>query len=165
MEKVKKFKKPLIITLCFLVVACALFVVSEVTAVRIDDIENYEDIFTDVEKLQFYRGSDNFFTTVSPAKKLRSLKSVKIKSEPVSEERIEEKDSAYKFTINDKYSVYINADFSELWVDDMNVIKTNTDNSGADTKTDEGRLTSYAYAVRNPGVLKKLFVDTKKYYD
>ena len=78
MEKVKNFKKPLIIILCIFALACALFVVSEAPAVRIDDIEGYENIFTDVEKLQFYRGEDNFFTTIAPAKKLRSLKGVKI---------------------------------------------------------------------------------------
>ncbi|MBQ3137152.1 MAG: hypothetical protein IJB74_06710 [Clostridia bacterium] len=150
MKKVKKINKPLIVALCILLAACGLFVISEVTAVRIDDVENYEDIFENVEKLQFYRGDDNFFTTIAPAKKLRSLKAVKISSEPVSEERADVSDSAYKFTVNEKYAVYINEDFSELRINDM---------------TDESKQPSYSYGVKTPGIFRKLFVDTKKYYE
>ncbi len=147
MDKIKKFKKPLIILLAVLAVVCALTVISEATAVRIDGIENYEDIFTDVEKIQYYDGDDNFFTTVSPAKRLKAINRVKIVAEPLYAEISEDRSYRYRIVFNEKYAVYISEDFSELWIDD----------NGTEMGIDEGRLPSYTYSVRNPGALKKLF--------
>ena len=142
MEKIKKYKIPLIVTAVIIIALCALTVVSEMTALRISDIENYEDIFTEVEKIQYYDGDDNFFTTVSPEKRLRAINKIKIEAEPVSTEISDDKDYSYRLVFDESYTVYINEDFTELWADD----------NGTD-----GKAPSYVYAVRNPGALKKLF--------
>lgn len=142
MEKMKKYKIPLIVTAVIIIALCALAVVSEMTALRISDIENYEDIFIEVEKIQYYDGDDNFFTTVSPEKRLRAINKIKIEAEPVSTEISDDKDYSYRLVFDESYTVYINEDFTELWADD----------NGTDSKAP-----SYVYAVRNPGALKKLF--------
>ena len=128
--------------------------VSEVTAVRINDIADYEEIFTDVEKIKFYRGDDNFFTTVAPAEKLRAINRIKIKKTPASEGRSEDRAFGYRIDIDSKFVIYISDDFSELWIDD----------GGAETeeKSDKGLPPSFSYSVRNPRTLKKLFPQPKK---
>ncbi len=154
MDKKNIFKKPIIVAVIVAAVVCIVFavIVSEVTAVRINDIESYEDIFVNVEKIKFYRGDDNFFTTVAPAEKLRAINRVKIKKAPASEDRSEDRAFGYRIDIDGKYVIYISDDFSELWIDD----------GGAEEKKDKGLLPSFSYTVRNPRTLKKLFPQPKK---
>lgn len=153
MDKIKRYRKPLVLAGIIVAVCILLAVaVSEVTAVRINDIEGYEEILTDVEKIKFYRGEDNFFTTVSPAEKLRAINRVKIKKASVSEDRSEDRAFGYRIDIDGKYVIYISDDFSELWIDD----------GGAEEKTKEGLLPSFSYTVRNPRTLKKLFPQPEK---
>lgn len=163
MDKLKSFIKKPGVVVCVIAALCIMFsaIISEATAVRIDDIEGYEDILTDVEKLQFYHNSNNFFTTLSPAKKLREIKRVKIKSEPVSEDRSADRDSEYRIIITDKdehkYVISVSGDFTEMWIDDIDTIKINLDESGIEKETDENRTASFTYSVRNPKTLKSFF--------
>lgn len=142
MEKMKKYKIPLIVTAVIIIALCALTVVSEMTALRISDIENYEDVFSEVEKIQYYDGEDNFFTTESPEKRISSINRVKIDADPVSAEIGDDRPYSYRLVFDEIYTFYINEDFTELWADDNSA---------------DGKAPSYVYAVRNPGALKKLF--------
>ena len=161
MEKIKALIRKPVAWICLAVILCAasaLFI-PQMTATGIDDIEGYEDIFTDVEKIAFYHNSNNFFTTLAPAEKLRELKGVKIVSEPASEDRSTSRDSEYRIAFEDKnenrYVLSISGDFTELWLDDTDAVDIRLMEGTVDV--DEGRPASFTYSVRNPKALKKLF--------
>jgi len=159
-DKIKSIiRKPAAVCIVAAVIILLAVAVPEITAARIDDAEGYGDIFTDVKKIFFYHNDNNFFTTLAPAKKLRVIKRVKIKSEPVSEDRSTDRDSEYRIIIEDnsenKFVLSVSGDFTEMWIDDNDTYKISL--AAGEMKVDEGRAASFTYSVRNPKVLKSLF--------
>ena len=122
----RKIIKPLFISLSIIVAVCliCMFFVNGKTD-RIDGIENYGDVFKSVEEMKFFIGDNNFYSTKSPSKDLRTLKKVKIKAEPISDDRSKNRAFEHKIIIDNSFIIYINSDFTELWLDDTENININ----------------------------------------
>lgn len=157
-------KKNIKLTLLFLfiaaivAVACLLYNnLSDKTTKRINSIDNYETVFDAVDKLEFYIQENNFYSTQSPAKELRIVKNVKISPTPISEDKNAVRDYEYKIVVNDKFTIYINSDFSQLWLDDIKNVKINYDEGTWNKETDKGLLPSFSYSIENPEILEELF--------
>lgn len=140
-KNVLKYKKPafwvVIITLVLSIILSLFFLTDPVSA-RINDIEGCENIFSSVEKLQFFVGEAFVYTTEDPADELREIKKAKIENIPVSEDRSEDRDKSYKIEINDSITINIDETFSVLWIDD-------------------GVKPTLSYKIKNPEVLKNIF--------
>lgn len=119
----------LILTLCFL---------SDPESNHIDDIDSYRYIFTDVEKIQLFIGSEYVYTTEDPADELRQIKKIILEKNPSEKTRDSERDKTFRIEINDETSINIDESFSILWLDD-------TVNP------------SFSYKIKNPDVLRELF--------
>ena len=48
------------------------------------------------------------------------IKKVKIDAEPISEDRSKDRVFEHKIIVNKEFIIYINNEFSELWLDDTN---------------------------------------------
>lgn len=154
------FMKAKNIKILFLVVAVIfglLYAVSYNKESKINSIENYERIFYNVEELQFFAEENNFYSTTNPTKDLKELKKVKLNYLPVSEDRSKNREFEYKIIINGKFSIYINSDFSQLWLDDSKTININYNDGSWSKELNEGILPSFSYFIENPEVLKNLF--------
>lgn len=127
------------------------------TTNRIDSVENYEDIFKSVEELKFFIGTNNFYSIKDSNQELKTIKKVKIIPNPISEEVTNDKAYEHKIVINNEFIIYINDDFSELWLDDTQSFNINYNGDSWDKETDEGIAPSFAYSVENPEVLRDLF--------
>ncbi len=154
----RKIIKPLFISLSIIVAVCliCMFFVNGKTD-RIDGIENYGDVFKSVEEMKFFIGDNNFYSTKSPSKDLRTLKKVKIKAEPISDDRSKNRAFEHKIIIDNSFIIYINSDFTELWLDDTENININYNGTSWDKEADEGTIPSLSYTVENPELLGELF--------
>ena len=128
----------------------------------IDSIENYENVFKSVDELQFYFEENNFYGTKSPAKDLRVIKKVKLNEEPIVTEN-ENKEYRYRIAVNDKYVIYINDDFSQLWLDDKYTINIDYNNGLWNEEVDEGLSASLSYSIENPKIFENLFKEHSKH--
>lgn len=154
----KNNKKSLFIALPVIVVICLICILSiNGKSDRIDGIDNYGNVFKNVEEIKFFIGENNFYSTRSPSKDLKTLKKVKLKTEPISDDRSKDRDFEHKIIINNSFAIYINKDFSELWLDDTENININYNGTSWDKETDEGILPSFSYMVENPEILGDLF--------
>ena len=155
---VKKSVKLLFIIVPIIVVLCLLFVfASDKTTNGIDSIKDYETVFQTVDELNFYIGDNNFYSTQSPNKELETIKKVEINANPISEDRSKDRDFEHKIIVNNDYIIYINNDFSELWLDDTKNININYTGNSWNKEIEEGILPSFSYTVENPEILKDLF--------
>lgn len=155
---VKKSVKLLFIIVPVIAVICLLCVFSSnKTTNGINSIEDYEAVFQFVDELKFYIGDNNFYSTKSPSKELRTIKKVRIKTNPISEDRSKDRDVEHKIIIDNEFIIYINNDFSELWLDDTKNININYNENSWDREEDEGILPSFSYTIENPEILKELF--------
>ncbi len=123
----------------------------------IDSIKDYEAVFQSVDELKFYIGDNNFYSTQSPKDDLKSIKKVEINAQPKSEDRSKNRDCEYKIIINNDFIIYINNDFTELWLDDTKNININYTGNSWNKEIEEGILPSFSYAVENSELLKDLF--------
>lgn len=154
----KKSIKILFIIVPLIAVICLLFVFSSDKTINgIDSIQNYEAVFQDVDKLKFYIGDNNFYSTESPNSDLKTIKKVEINTEPMSEDRSKDRDFEHKIIINNDFIIYINNDFTELWLDDIKNININYNGNSWDKEVEEGILPSFSYTIENPEILKDLF--------
>lgn len=153
-KRIVKIGLCIIITVSVLLI-CFLF--SDGTTHKINSIENYESIFQSVNELQFFIAENNFYGTKSPSKELREIKKVIINPEPLSVYQDESRDFEYRIAVDDKFIIYINDDFSQLWLDDKSTVNIEYNNGVWDKEVDEGLLASFSYSVENPGVLENLF--------
>ena len=155
---VKKSVKLLFIIVPIIVVLCLQFVfASDKTTNGIDSIKDYETVFQTVDDLKFYIGDNNFYSTQSPNKELKTIKKVEINANPISEVRSKDRDFEHKIIVNNDYIIYINNDFSELWLDDTKNININYTGNSWNKKVEEGILPSFSYTIENPEILKDLF--------
>ena len=155
---VKKSVKLLFIIVPIIVVLCLLFVfASDKTTNGIDSIKDYETVFQTVDELNFYIGDNNFYSTQSPNKELKTIKKVEINANPISEDRSKDRDFEHRIIVNNDYIIYINNDFSELWLDDTKNININYTGNSWNKEIEEGILPSFSYTVENPEILKELF--------
>lgn len=158
MVVLKKSIKILFIIVPLIAVICLLFVFSSDKTINgIDSIQNYEAVFQDVDKLKFYIGDNNFYSTESPNSDLKTIKKVEINTEPMSEDRSKDRDFEHKIIINNDFIIYINNDFTELWLDDIKNININYNGNSWDKEVEEGILPSFSYTIENPEILKDLF--------
>ena len=148
-----KFVIPVLIVIMFFL--CILLF--NETSGRINSIENYENIFQSVNELEFFIEENNFYSTKSPSKELRTIKKVRVNPESISAEINTDRDFQYKIKINNKFVIYINSDFSQLWLDDTETININYNSGSWDQEVDEGEIPSSLYTVENPEVLENLF--------
>ena len=154
----KKSVKLLFIILPVIAVICLLFVfASDKTPNGIDSIKDYETVFQTVDELNFYIGDNNFYSTQSPNKELKTIKKVEINANPISEVRSKDRDFEHKIIVNNDYIIYINNDFTEIWLDDTKNINITYNGNAWDKEAEEGILPSFSYTVENPEILKELF--------
>ena len=154
----KKNFKILFILVPIIAVICLLCVFSSnKTTNGIDSIRDYESVFRSVDELKFYIGENNFYSTKSPNKELKTIKKVEINVNPVSEDRSKDRAFENKIIINNDYIIYINNDFSELWLDDTKNININYNGSSWVKEEEEGIQPSYTYTIENFEILKELF--------
>ena len=123
----------------------------------IDDIADYENIFQSVDELKFYKNENNFYSTQSPAKDLKTLKKISLATAPLDDDRSKGRNADYKIVINGKYSICFNNDFTQLWLDDTQNIDIEYNGSEWQSEADEGILPSFTYFVENPDLLTELF--------
>ena len=155
---VKKSVKLLFIILPVIAVICLLFVfTSDKTTNGIDSIADYTAIFQSVDELKFYIEDNNFYSTKSPNQELKTIKKVEINANPISEDRSKDRGFEHKIIINNEFIIYINNDFSEVWLDDTKSININYNGDSWDKEIEEGLLPSFSYTVENPEILKELF--------
>lgn len=155
---VKKRVKLLFILVPIITVICLLCVFSsDKTTNGIDNIEDYKAVFQSVDELMFYMGDNNFYSTQSPNKELKTIKKVEINTNPISEDINKDRDFEHKIIIDNEFIIYINNDFSELWLDDTKNIKINYTGNSWNKEVEEGILPSFSYTVENPEILKGLF--------
>lgn len=154
----KKSIKILFIIVPVITVICLLCVFSSnKTTNAIDSIEDYEAVFQSVDELKFYIEDNNFYSTKSPNKEQQTIKKVKINANPISEDRSKDRDFEHKIIVNNDYIIYINNDFSELWLDDTKNININYTGNSWNKEVEEGTLPSFSYTIENPEILKALF--------
>lgn len=154
----KKSIKILFIIVPVIAVICLLCVFSSnKTTNGIDRIEDYEAVFQNVDELNFYIGDNNFYSTESPNKELKTIKKVKIDAIPLSEDRSKDRDFEHKIIVNNDYIIYINNDFTEIWLDDTKNINISYNGNSWDKEAEEGILPSFSYTIENPEILKDLF--------
>ena len=155
---VKKSVKLLFIIVPIIVVLCLLFVfASDKTTNGIDSIKDYETVFQTVDDLKFYIGDNNFYSTQSPNKELKTIKKVEINANPISEDRSKDRDFEHRIIVNNDYIIYINNDFTEIWLDDTKNINITYNGNAWDKEAEEGIIPSFSYTVDNPEILKELF--------
>ena len=155
---VKKSVKLIFIIVPLIVVICLLFVfTSNKTTNGIDSIANYEAVFQSVDELKFYIGDNNFYSTKSPKKELITIKKVAINANPLSENRSKDRNFEHKIIVNNDYIIYLNNDFSVLWLDDTKNININYNGNSWDKEAEECILPSFSYTIENPKILKDLF--------
>lgn len=161
---VKKSVKLLFIIVPIIAVIGLIFAFSsDKTTNGIDSIEGYETIFNSVDELKFYIGDNNFYSIESPDKELKTIKKVKIDDEPILEDRSKDRVFEHKIIVNKEFIIYINNDFSELWLDDTKNININYNGNSWDKEEDEGILPSFSYVIENPEILKELFQQHSKH--
>lgn len=154
----KKSIKLLFVIVPVIAVICLLCVfTSDKTTNGIDSIKDYENVFQTVDDLKFYIGDNNFYSTKSPNKELKTIKKVEINTNPISEDKSKDRDFEHKIIINNEFIIYINNDFSELWLDDTKSINIKYNGDSWDKEVEEGVLPSFSYTVKNPEILKELF--------
>lgn len=154
----KKSIKILFIIVSVIAVICLLFVfTSDITTNGIDSIANYEAVFQAVDELKFYIEDNNFYSTQSPNKELKTIKKVEIDAIPLSEDRSKDRDFEHKIIVNNDYIIYINNDFTEIWLDDTKNINISYNGNSWDKEAEEGILPSFSYTIENPEILKDLF--------
>lgn len=154
----KKSIKILFIIVPVIAVICLLFVfTSDKTTNGIDNIANYEAVFQSVDELKFYIEDNNFYSTQSPNKELKTIKKVEIDAIPLSEDRSKDRDFEHKIIVNNDYIIYINNDFTEIWLDDTKNINISYNGNSWDKEAEEGILPSFSYTIENPEILKELF--------
>ena len=154
----KKSIKILFIIVPVIAVICLLCVFSSnKTTNGIDSIEDYEAVFQSVDELNFYIGDNNFYSTKSPNKELQTIKKVEINTNPISEDKSKDRDFEHKIIINNEFIIYINNDFSEVWLDDTKSININYNGDSWDKEVEEGLLPSFSYTIENPEIFKELF--------
>ena len=154
----KKNFKILFILVPIIAVICLLCMFSSnKTTNGIDSIRDYESVFQSVDELKFYIEDNNFYSTKSPGKELKTIKKVEVNTNPISEDRSKDRDFENKIIINNDYIIYINNDFTELWLDDTKNINIDYNGSSWDKEEDEGIQTSYSYTIENSEILKELF--------
>ena len=155
---VKKSVKLLFIILPVIAVICLLFVfTSDKTTNGIDSIADYTAIFQSVDELKFYIEDNNFYSTKSPNQELKTIKKVEINANPISEDRSKDRGFEHKIIINNEFIIYINNDFSEVWLDDTKSININYNGDSWDKEVEEGLLPSFSYTIENPEIFKELF--------
>lgn len=155
---VKKSVKLLFIIVPIIVVLCLLFVfASDKTTNGIDSIKDYETVFQTVDELNFYIGDNNFYSTQSPNKELKTIKKVEINANPISEDISKDRNFEHKIIVNNDYIIYINNDFTEIWLDDTKNINITYNGNAWDKEAEEGIIPSFSYTVDNPEILKELF--------
>lgn len=155
---VKKSVKLLFIIVPIIVVLCLLFVfASDKTTNGIDSIKDYETVFQTVDYLKFYIGDNNFYSTQSPNKELKTIKKVEINANPISEDISKDRNFEHKIIVNNDYIIYINNDFTEIWLDDTKNINITYNGNAWDKEAEEGIIPSFSYTVDNPEILKELF--------
>lgn len=155
---IKKSIKILFIIVPVIVVISLLCIFSsDKTTNGIDSIKDYEAVFQDVDELKFYIGDNNFYSTESPDSNLKTIDKVEINAEPMSKDRSNDRPFEHKIIINNDYIIYINNNFTELWLDDTKNIKINYNGNSWDNEVEEGILPSFSYAIENPEILKDLF--------
>jgi len=155
-KNVLNYKKPafwLVIVAVILSVLLSVFFLTDPTTSSINNIENYENIFRGVEKLQFYMPENFIYTTEDPGDELRVLKRIKINPEAISDDK-EERKHLYKVKINGKTTVFFDENISKLWIEDN--INMGIENS-SDINIDENKEASLSYKIENPHILIKLF--------
>lgn len=154
----KKGIKLLFIIVPIIAVICLLCVLSsDKKTSGIDSIADYEAVFQSVDELKFYIEDNNFYSTQAPNNELKIIKNVEINVTPISEDISKDRDFEHKIIINNDYIIYINNDFTELWLDDTKNININYTGNSWSKEVEEGILPSFSYAVENPEILKKLF--------
>ena len=130
----------------------------------IDSIENFENIFKSVNELQFYFEENNFYGTKSPAKDLRVIKKVKLNSEPIVVES-KNREYRYRIIVNDEYIIYINDNFSQLWLDDKSTININYNKGLWNKEVDDGVSASLSYKIENSEIIESLFKEHSQHID
>ncbi len=154
----KKNFKILFVLVPIIAVICLLCVFStNKTTNGLDSIKDYESIFQSVYELKFYIGENNFYSTKSPSYELKTIKKLEINTNIISEDRSKDRNFEHKIIINNDYIIYINNDFSELWLDDTKNINYNYNGNSWDKEEEEGIQPSYSYTIENSEILKELF--------
>ena len=88
---------------------------------------------------------------------MKTIKKVEINANPISEDRSKDRDFEHKIIINNDYIIYINNDFTEIWLDDTKNINITYNGNAWDKEAEEGIIPSFSYTVDNPEILKELF--------
>ena len=107
--------------------------------------------------MKFYIGDNNFYSTQSPNKELKTIKKVEINANPISEDISKDRNFEHKIIVNNDYIIYINNDFTEIWLDDTKNINITYNGNVWDQEAEEGIIPSFSYTVDNPEILKELF--------
>lgn len=148
------FKKTIPNVIFLIIIFIALILFMNYNFSGINNIEDYYDIFSSVQKLEFYKSDNNFYTIKDPNYELKVLKKVKIDLESIINT---DKFFDYKVIVNDKYIIYFNSDFTLLWVDDTNKIKINLNMNSFDINNSSGLSPSCVYIINNSNILEDLF--------
>ena len=88
---------------------------------------------------------------------MKTIKKVEINANPISEDRSKDRDFEHKIIVNNDYIIYINNDFTEIWLDDTKNINISYNGNSWDKEAEEGILPSFSYTIENPEILKDLF--------
>lgn len=152
-------KKGLLIALPIVIIVCIAAGAFCFRSVEngIDNVADYENIFQSVAELKFYKNENNFYSTQSPAKDLKTLKKINLAAAPLDDNRSKDRDTAYKIVVNGKYIICFNNDFTHLWLDDTQHIDIEYNGNEWQSEADEGILPSFTYSVENPDLLTELF--------
>lgn len=140
-KNVLNYKKP-----TFWIIAAALIIsimlsvcfMTNPKSARIADIENYENIYKDVHKVQLYIGAGYISTYEDASEIIKEIKKVRIEKNAIDESRDENRDKSFRIEFNDNLSINTNESFTYLWLDDS--VKP-----------------SFSYKIKNPEILKDLF--------
>ncbi len=160
-KNILSYKKPtlwIIITALVVSIILSVCFMTNPRGTRIDDIKGYEEIFRDVEKLQFFTGENTIKTTEDPAYELRALKKVKINPEPLESDI----NVYYKIEINDKFAILINRDFEYLQLRDMNYNDTEIVTDTTILSYDDGIRPSSVYKIEDARNIKDFFLSSSQ---
>ncbi len=140
-KNILSYKKPtfwiIISALIVSIILSACFMTNP-AGMRIDEVEGYNNIFDDVEKIQLFVGEAYIYTTEDTKPELSEIKKVRLEKSPVKDST----DTSYRIEINDEITINIDESFSSLYLN--NYLNGNL-------------RKSESYSIRNPEVLKNLF--------
>ncbi len=156
-KNVLNYKKPtlwiIIFALIVSIILSACFMTNPM-GTRINDIPEYENIFKNVEKLQFFTGENTVYTTEDPTFELRHLKKVKINPEPLELYP----GYYYKIEINDRFEIHISTNFEFLHLRDKSHENSEIVADNGIVSYDNWIAPSAVYRIEDAGKIKDFFL-------